>query len=150
MSKFIIEMETANGAKKQVKVYVDDRTAVLLNQCEPDVRQVYLEEEYKAQNRERSETRKHISLEQALENGRDYISQEDSPMDKLLNLEDKAALKFALDKLTDKQYQVFMLYVVEKLSFEEIGAKLGTSWQGAQFHFNAAQKKLKKILKSYL
>ena len=150
MSKFIIEIKLANGTTKQVKVYVDNRTAELLNQCDARVRQTYLEEEYYAQNRDRVETRKHISIYAAMERGQDYISEEDSPMDKLLNLEDKAELEKALDKLTDKQYQVFFLYVVEGLTFEEIGLKIGTSWQGAQFHFNAAQKKLKKFLKSYL
>ena len=150
MSKFIIEIKSANGASKQVKVYVDNRTAELLNQCDARVRQTYLEEEYYAQNRERAETRKHISLDTAMENGHDYISEEDSPMDKLLNWEDKTELKLALGKLTDKQYQVFLLYVVEGLTFEEIGVKMGTSWQAIQFHFNAAQKKLKKFLKNYL
>ena len=147
MSKFIIEIKLANGTTKQVKVYVDNRTAELLNQCDARVRETYLEEEYYAQNRERAETRKHISLDTAMENGHDYISEEDSPMDKLLNLEDKAELEKALDKLTDKQRQVFVLYVVEGFTFEEIGVKMGTSWQAIQFHFNAAQKKLKKFLK---
>ena len=150
MSKFIIEIKLANGKTKQVKVYVDDKTAEVLYQCDARVRQIYLEEAYKAQNRERTETRKHISLETAIENGHDYITKESSPLDKLLNVEDRVALKFALDKLTDKQYRVFMLYVIDDLTFEEIGAKLGASWQGAQFHFNAAQKKLKKFLKNYL
>lgn len=150
MSKFIIEIKLADGKTKQVKVYVDNRTAELLNQCDARVRQTYLEEEYYAQNRDRVETRKHISLDTAMENGHDYISEEDSPMDKLLNWEDKSELKLALDKLTDKQYQVFSLYVVEGLTFEEIGAIMGTSWQAIQFHFNAAQKKLKKFLKNYL
>ena len=150
MSKFIIEIKLESGSSKQVKVYVDNRTAEILNLCDVSIRQAYLEEEYKWQNRDRAETRKHISLETSIENGYDYIAGEDSPMDKLLNLEEKAELKLALDKLTDKQYRTFMLYVVEGLTFEEIGLKLGTSWQGAQFHFNAAQKKLKKFLKNYL
>lgn len=150
MSKFIIEIKLADGNTKQVKVYVDNRTAELLNQCDAGVRQVYLEEEYHAQNRERAETRTHISLYSAMEHRLDYISEEDSPMDKLLNMEDKAELKKALDKLTDKQRQVFVLYVVEGFTFEEIGRKMGISWQAIQFHFNAAQKKLKKLLKNYL
>ena len=150
MSKFYIEIKLANGESKKVKVYVDNRIAELLNQCDARVRQVYLEEEYYAQNRERVETRKHISLYSAMEHGVDYISGEDSPMDKLLNLEDRAELEKALDKLTDKQRQVFVLYVVEGFTFEEIGRKMGSSWQAIQFHFNAAQKKLKKFLKNYL
>ena len=50
MSKFIIEIKLANGTTKQVKVYVDNRTAELLNQCDARVRQAYLEEEYLFQN----------------------------------------------------------------------------------------------------
>ena len=134
MSKFIIEIKLANGTTKQVKVYVDNRTAELLNQCDACVRQVYLEEEYYAQNRDRVETRKHISIYAAMEHGQDYISEEDGPMDKLLNLEDKAELERALDKLTDKQRQVFVLYVVEGFTFEEIGRKMGTSCRFVKSH----------------
>ena len=37
MSKFIIEIKLADGNTKQVKVYVDNRTAELLNQCDARV-----------------------------------------------------------------------------------------------------------------
>jgi RNA polymerase sigma factor (sigma-70 family) len=106
---------------------VDYKTSELLKQCDERIRNAYLEEEYRAQKRERTETRKHISLETSMENGHDYISKAENPMDKLLNLEDKAELEKALDKLTDKQRQVFVLYVVEGFTFEEIGVKMGTS-----------------------
>lgn len=43
MSKFIIKIKLANGTTKQVKVYVDNRTAELLNQCDARVRQIYLD-----------------------------------------------------------------------------------------------------------
>ena len=66
MQKFIIEITPNSGVTKEVKVYVDDRTATLLAQCEESIRQTYLEEEYKTQKRERAETRRHISLEQAI------------------------------------------------------------------------------------
>ena len=39
MSKFIIEIMLDRGKKKQVKVYVDNRTGELLNQCDARVRQ---------------------------------------------------------------------------------------------------------------
>ena len=146
MSKFIIEIKLANGTTKQVKVYVDNRTAELFNQCDAHVRQIYLEEEYYAQNRERAETRKHISLDTAMENGHDYISEEDSPMDKLLNMEDKTQLKLALDKLTVRQSEVFVMAVVDKLSFREISRRLGINVRAVHDFYYAAQKKLKKIL----
>ena len=147
MSKFIIEIKLANGDSRQVKVYVDNRTAELLNQCDARVRQVYLEEEYYAQNRERVETRKHISLYSAMEHGVDYISGEDSTMDKLLNLEDRAELEKALDKLTPRQKEVFLMAVLGELSFREISRKLGVNIRAVHEFYYAAQKKLKKFLK---
>lgn len=147
MSKFIIEIKLANGDCKQVKVYVDNRTAELLNQCDARVRQVYLEEEYYFQNRERAETRKHISLDTAMENGYDYISPKESPVDKLLNLEDKTELKLALDKLTPRQREVFLMAVLSKLSFREISRKLGVNIRAVHEFYYAAQKKIKKFLK---
>ena len=146
MSKFIIEIKLANGTAKQVKVYVDNRTEELLNQCDASIRQTYLEEEYYAQNRERAETRKHISLDTAMENGHDYISEEDSPMDKLLNGEDKTELKLALDKLTKRQREVFLMAAMDKLSFREISRRLGISVRAVHDFYYAAQKKLKKFL----
>ena len=147
MSKFIIEIKLADGQTKQVKVYVDNRTAELLNQCDARVRQTYLEEEYRVQNRERAETRKHISLDTSMENGHDYISPEDSPLDKLLNWEDKSELKLALDKLTPRQKEVFLMAVLGKLSFREISRRLGVNVRAIHDFYYAAQKKLKKFLK---
>lgn len=150
MTKFKTEIKMANGKCKRITVYIEDRTAELLNQCDECVRQIYLEEEYKAQNLERAETRRHISLEKSVETGCEYQFEGDDPLNKLLRKERENELKTALDKLTDKQQQVFMLYVIEGLSFEEVGSRMGISWQGAQFHFYAAQKKLKEFLKKYL
>ena len=45
MSKFIIEIKLADGNTKQVKVYVDNLTAELLNQCDARVCKYYEEEQ---------------------------------------------------------------------------------------------------------
>ena len=81
-----------------------------------------------------------------MENGHDYISEEDSPMDKLLNMEDKTQLKLALDKLTVRQREVFVMAVVDKLSFREISRRLGINVRAVHDFYYAAQKKLKKFL----
>ncbi len=41
MTKFIIKIKMANGNSKQVKVYVDNRTEELLNQCDARVSMAY-------------------------------------------------------------------------------------------------------------
>lgn len=58
-------------------------------------------------------------------NGHDYISPEDNPMDKRFHREDKTQLKLALDKLTSRQREVFVMAVVDELSFREILRGLG-------------------------
>ena len=139
MSKFIIEIKLADGNTKQVKVYVDNRTAELLNQCDARVRQTYLEEEYRMQNRERAETRKHISLETAIENGHDYISREDTPMDKLVNLEEKTELKLALDKLhitmssdCSPETEFFFHLIISAMLYQVLNHLLN-DWQSIKF-----------------
>ena len=68
-------------------------------------------------------------------------------MDKLLNLEDKSELKLALDKLTPRQKEVFLMAVLGKLSFREISRRLGVNVRAIHDFYYAAQKKLKKIFK---
>ena len=45
MKKLKTTIEIENGESKQITVYVDDRTAELLDQCDEHIRQIYLEEE---------------------------------------------------------------------------------------------------------
>jgi RNA polymerase sigma factor (sigma-70 family) len=63
-----------------------------------------------------------------------------------LNWEDKTQLKLALDKLTSRQREVFVMAVVDKLSFREISRRLGVNIRAVHDFYYAAQKNLKKFL----
>lgn len=144
MRKFEIMITTEQGEKK-VDVCVDDITGGLLEQCREDIRYVYLKEEYEAQKRDRAETRRHVSLDRAIENGHDYKSQEKSPLDKLLLTEERAYLKGLLARLTDKQREVLLLRAVDGLGLEEIGREMAVKYQTVQQIYAAAIKKIRKL-----
>ena len=96
---------------------------------------------------ERKETRRHQSLDKSLEHGWDI---QDPSADVALQAErdeEKARLSSALQKLTDKQRAVLLLYIEEGLSFREIGEKLGIHKDTVKEHYHAAIKNLRKILR---
>ena len=97
---------------------------------------------------ERKETRRHQSLDKSLEHGWDIA---DPSADVVLQAErdeDTALLHSALQRLTDKQRAVLLLYIEEGLSFREIAAKLGVNKDTVREHYLAAIKNLKKFLQN--
>lgn len=145
MKKFEIIVTTKQGEKK-VSVYVDSETAAMLKNCPEEVRLAYLKELYKEQLLERKETRRHVSLEKITANGHDFESSDKSPMETIIEAEESEYVKSLLDKLTDKQREVFVLYVFEGKTFEYIAKKMGRSIATIYEIYNAAIKKLKKFL----
>lgn len=96
---------------------------------------------------ERKETRRHQSLDKSLEHGWDIA---DPSADVALQAEqdeDKERLYAALQKLTDKQRAVMLLYIEEGKSFRDIAKELGLNKDTVREHYLAAIKNLKKFLK---
>ena len=97
---------------------------------------------------ERKETRRHQSLDKSLEHGWDI---QDPSADVALQAErdeEKARLSSALQRLTDKQRAVLLLYIEDGLSFREIAANLGVNKDTVREHYLAAIKNLKKFLQN--
>ena len=97
---------------------------------------------------ERKETRRHQSLDKSLEHGWDIA---DPSADVALQAEqdeDKERLYAALQKLTDKQRAVMLLYIEEGKSFRDIAKELGLNKDTIREHYLAAIKNLKKFLKN--
>ena len=147
MKKFEIVITTKQGEKK-VKLYIDNETATILKDCSEEIRLAYLKEEYKAQMRERAETRRHISLDKSMDNGHDFESQDKSPLAEILEAEEESYIKSLLDKLTDKQREVFILHAFERWTLKKIGKKMGVSFQCVHQIYEAAIKKLKNFYKT--
>ena len=55
----------------------------------------------------------------------------------------------AIDKLTDKQRKVIYMYFWENKTFRQIGKELGVHFTTIEESYNAAIKKIKKILKNF-
>ena len=96
---------------------------------------------------ERKETRRHQSLDKSLEHGWDILDPSADVALQAERNEEKARLSSALQKLTDKQRAVLLLYIEEGLSFREIGEKLGIYKDTVKEHYHAAIKNLRKILR---
>ena len=96
---------------------------------------------------ERKETRRHQSLDKSLEHGWDIPDPSADVALQAERNEEKARLSSALQKLTDKQRAVLLLYIEEGKSFREIGEELGIHKDTVKEHYHAAIKNLRKILR---
>ena len=96
---------------------------------------------------ERKETRRHQSLDKSLEHGWDIPDLSADVALKAERNEDKERLHTAMQKLTDKQRAVLLLYIEDGKSFREIGEKLGIHKDTVKEHYHAAIKNLRKILR---
>ena len=120
MKKYYLTIVRKDGTEKEVYVLIPEETAVLLDQCDETVRLEYLKEEYKALLRERAETRRHISLEQSVENGHDYETKMFLPLEELLRKESDERVKHLLSCLTQKQRIIVVAHLFYKKSFRKI------------------------------
>ena len=97
---------------------------------------------------ERKETRRHQSLDKSLEHGWDIPDPSAAVALQAERNEEKARLSSALQRLTDKQRAVLLLYIEDGLSFREIAANLGVNKDTVREHYLAAIKNLKKFLQN--
>lgn len=97
---------------------------------------------------ERKETRRHQSLDKSLEHGWDIPDPSADVALQAERNEEKARLSSALQRLTDKQRAVLLLYIEDGLSFREIAANLGVNKDTVREHYLAAIKNLKKFLQN--
>ena len=124
MKKFYVTIVGNDGVEKTVSVLIPEETAVLLEQCDEEVRNIYLTEEYKTSLIERAETRRHMSLDVSMDNGHDFEADIPSGDETLISKEELSALYQALSCLTSKQRKIVYLHVIKKKSFRKIGVLL--------------------------
>ena len=127
--------------------YFDDAKHVEIEVTEEFAAE-YAAMEYRDKLIERKETRRHQSLDKSLEHGWDIPDPSADVALQAERNEEKARLSSALQRLTDKQRAVLLLYIEEGLSFREIAAKLGVNKDTVREHYLAAIKNLKKFLQN--
>lgn len=146
MKKITTEIKNKDGKVRTISVYVDDETAAALECCDEEIRRFYILEEYKEFNRTRSETRRHFSFEELTEEfGNEPCSHDETLDDWYTNKRCCDRLYKAMGNLTDKQYKVLWLIAVDKLTYCEVGEKMGLHWTTVKEHYLSAIKKVKKF-----
>jgi hypothetical protein len=93
MKKLTVTITDKNGEEKDISVYVENETAEALEQCSEEIRRMYILDEYEDQKLTHKETRRHISYEQITELGLDIASDEESPGDMLIRLEENSHIR---------------------------------------------------------
>ena len=147
MKKLTVTVTNRCGETESISAYVEDEVAEALEQCSDEVRHVYILDKHEEQNADRRETRRHSSLDQVMEEGEQFGTDEGNPAFEMMKREDNERLYKAMSSLTDKQYQSLWRYVVDGLTFEEIGEEMGIRWETVREHYKSALKKLRKILR---
>ena len=134
------------GEEKTIAVWLDDETARLLEEYgDEKLKHAYIVEEYKAQLIERSETRRHQSLEKSIESGHEFVDHKADVEQNLEKKEEIEQLYKALKFLTKKQMYVLRLHVLEQKTFQEISEIMGINLYTVYEHYVTAKKKLKKF-----
>ena len=148
MKKVTVTVTNQCGEIELISTYVEDEIAEALEQCSDEVRHVYILDKHEEQNADRRETRRHSSLEQIMEEGEQFGTNEYNPAVEMMKREDNERLYEAMRALMDKQYQALWRYAVDGLTFEEIGEEMGIRWETVREYYRAALKKLRNILRN--
>ena len=147
MKKMTVTVTNQRGEIELISAYVEDEISEALEQCSDEVRRIYILDKHEEQNADRRETRRHSSLEQIMEEGEQFGTDEYNPAVEMKKRENNERLYNALEMLTDKQYQALWRYAMDGLTFQEIGAEMGIRWETVREHYKSALKKLRKILR---
>ena len=108
----------------------------------------YAELEREERLSERRETRRHCSLERAVECGWDSADPESDVVLLAERAEDRAFLRKAIQTLTDQQRSVLSLCFEDGRSFREAASDLGLNKETVREHYAAAIKKLRNFLQN--
>ena len=97
-------------------------------------------------NKNRAETRRHISLSQIQENGFEPIFQELSPEEILNKKETKKEVLKAISLLKPKEQELVFMYFYDNKTIEQIAEILNVQKPAISKHLSRILEKLKKIL----
>lgn len=136
-----------NGRTRSIFIKVSDSTARVLEQLNEDALREYIISEHEIYLNELKETRRHTSLELCCENGEQFMSNDISPEDLMIQDEEKDLIKNALSILPEEQ-----LWLVKQIFYygqtkSAVASQLGVSKQAIESRLQTIFKKIKKILK---
>lgn len=103
MKKLSTTIIDHNGKVKRISAYVEDETVATLEYCDEEIRRIYILDKHEEQNLDHRESRRQSSLEQIIEEGQQFGTDEYDPAAEYLRCEQNKKLYDALRTLTDKQ-----------------------------------------------
>lgn len=147
MKKFKLNVRRKNGNVRSVIVYLDDESAqMLVENGDEKLLEAYLLEEYKSSRRARQENWWNSSLEEQLENGKDFTDSTSDDTDYTLADFDNEKLQSAIKQLNQRQQELLRLLYIECKSQKEIAELYGVGKQAINNAIKRIHQQLKKIL----
>lgn len=135
------------GEEKTIAVWLDDETARLLEEYgDEKLKHAYIVEEYKAQLIERSETRRHQSLEKSMEAGFDVMDEStDVEKEAFINI-DKEKLRRAFQFLEPQQKWLIVQIFFNNRTRVDVAKEMGVDESAIRCRLKKIYKKIKKFL----
>jgi len=147
MKKFKLNVRRKNRNVRKVTVYLDEKTARILElNSDKKLLEAYLLEEYKSSRRDRQENWWNSSLEEKLENGRDFVDNTSYDTSYALDNFDNEELQPAIKQLNARQQELLRLLYIECKAQTEIAELYGVGKQAISNAIKRTHQKLKKIL----
>lgn len=147
MKKLTTTVQTKDGTKREISVWLDDETAmVLLQSGDEKIIQDYIFEEYRTQLIERKETRRHQSLENSMENGFDIADKSVDVEGEAIKRCEAERLRKAIEQLEPQQRWLIKQVYFKERSQVEIAKELGVGESAIRSRLKKIIEKLKKYL----
>ena len=135
------------GEEKVIAVWLDDETARLLDEYgDEKLKHAYIVEEYKAQLIERSETRRHQSLEKSMEAGFDVVDEGTDVEKEAFEKIDKEKLRRAFQFLEPQQKWLIVQIFFNERTRVDVANEIGVDESAIRRRLQKIYRKIKKFL----
>lgn len=139
-----------NGKDKTISVYTDEEIARWLEAAGEAAKKDFVLYEKRAEATNRKETRRHISLEEIIENGYNIATDTEEADEILEQKEEVELIRKAIEKLPDEQKVLIMERYFNEKSVVEIAKLYGVSRSAIYSKIRKIIKKMQKFLKTWV
>lgn len=136
---------TKNNKTKMIFVIVDNKTAEILENSDEKVRHEYIVGEHQLYLNELKETRRHQSMDDILESGHEFESDEPSMEDDLIQNEEYTKLHEAISSLSKEQQWLVNEVFYKGKTIVDIAKTQGVSHVAILHRLEKIYEKIKKF-----
>lgn len=131
-----------------IYAWVDDKTALMLEQVDEQTRREYIVSEHEFYLKNRKEMRRHVSFEECLEKGITFSLELVSFEDKQIETELQGDLKKAISVLSEKERLIVTEVYFQGRTRRDVAKELGVTEVAVGSRLKRILEKIKKILSS--